>query len=172
MLQLDSFLKIIIYKIEAVAPHHAPDMIYDRLLESLARNLLHYDASYDAAYHHPVADNVSWLGFTHGVTFANAVRSECTSVPQLWPSGLLQMACFIGRNRRYLDLTLPETAWEVADTDLFFNEVHEGFVDKQLRCLTHGLKGLRPHERATVAGRSPSAVYDTGHPEVLINARQ
>ena len=115
------------------APHHAPDMIYDRLLESLARNLLHYDARYDDAYHHPVADNVSWLGFTHGITFANAVRSECTSVPQLWPSGLLQMACFIGRNRRYLDLTLPETAWEVTDTDTFFDEVHEGLLDHGMR---------------------------------------
>ncbi len=114
-------------------PHHAPQAIYDRLLESLARNLVHYDASYDAAYHHPVKDNVSWLGFTHGITLANAVRSQCASLPQLWPAGLLQMACFVGRNRRYLDLNLSETEWEVADTDTFFSEVHETLLDHGMR---------------------------------------
>ena len=115
------------------APHHAPEAIYDRLLESLARNLLHYDTNYDAAYHHPVADNVSWLGFTHGITFANAVRSECAASPQLWPAGLLQMACFIGRNRRYLDLDLEETAWDVADTEAFFGETREMLLDHGMR---------------------------------------
>jgi hypothetical protein len=115
------------------APHHTPEVIYDRLLESLARNLLHYDANYDAAYHHPVRDNVGWLGFTHGITFANAVRSECTHVPQLWPAGLLQMACFVGRNRRYLDLTLPAATWEVTDTETFFGDVHEKLLDHGMR---------------------------------------
>ncbi len=114
-------------------PHHAPEVIYDRLLETLARNLLNYDASYDAAYHRPVTDNVGWLGFTHGITFANAVRHECTALPHLWPAGLLQMACFIGRNRRYLDLTLTETQWEVADTDAFFSETHEMLLDHGMR---------------------------------------
>jgi len=108
-------------------------MSSDRLLESLARNLVHYDASYDTAYHHPVTDNVGWLGFTHGITFANAVRSECASMPQLWPAGLLQMACFVGRNRRYVDLALPETTWEVTDTDAFFGEVHEMLLDHGMR---------------------------------------
>lgn len=115
------------------APHHAPEAIYDRLLESLARNLLHYDARYDAAYHHPVKDNVSWLGFTHGITFANAVRSQCAHFPPLWPAGLLQMACFVGRNRRYLDVTLSETEWDVADADHFFGEVHEMLLDHGMR---------------------------------------
>ena len=115
------------------APHHAPEVIYDRLLESLARNLLHYDMSYDAAYHRPVQDNVSWLGFTHGITLANAVRSECGLFPHLWPAGLLQMACFVGRNRRYLDLTLDEAAWDVADTDAFFGDVREMLLDHGVR---------------------------------------
>ncbi len=115
------------------APHHAPEVMYDRLLESSARNLLHYDTGYDTAYHRPVADNVSWLGFTHGITFANAVRSECASKPHLWPAGLLQMACFVGRNRRYLDLTLAEAAWEVADADAFFGDVHELLLDHGMR---------------------------------------
>ncbi len=115
------------------APHHAPEALYDRLLESLARNLLHYDTSYDAAYHRPVKDNVSWLGFTHGITLANAVRSQCAYFPQLWPAGLLQMACFVGRNRRYLDLTTPETDWDVADADTVFSEVREMLLDHGIR---------------------------------------
>lgn len=115
------------------ASHHAPEVIYDRLLESLAHNLLYYDTRYDTAYHHPVQDNVSWLGFTHGITFANAVRSECTSFPHLWPAGLLQMACFVGRNRRYLDLTLGDTDWDVADADTFFSGVHEMLLDHGVR---------------------------------------
>lgn len=113
--------------------HHAPETIYDRLLEILARNMLHYDTSYGTAYHRPVADNITWLNFTHGITFANAVRHECASQPQLWPAGLLQMACFIGRNRRYLDLTLNETEWDVADADAFFDETHEMLLDHGIR---------------------------------------
>ncbi len=99
----------------------------------MARNLLHYDTSYGEAYHRPVKDNVTWLGFTHGITLANAVRSECADLPQLWPAGLLQMACFVGRNRRYLDLTLAEAAWEVTDTDSFFSETREMLLDHGIR---------------------------------------
>lgn len=50
------------------APHHAPEAIYDELLTSLARNLVHYNINYDTAYHRPVQDNVGWLNFTHGLT--------------------------------------------------------------------------------------------------------
>ena len=86
------------------AAAHTPEALYQALLEALARNFLYYDAAYDAQYHRPVSDNVSWLSFTHGITFANAVRTQCAALPDLWAPGLLQMACFVGRNRRYLDL--------------------------------------------------------------------
>ena len=49
----------------------------------------------------PVSGNVNWLDFTHGLTFANAVRRQCTRFPELWPQGLLQMACFNGRNAAF-----------------------------------------------------------------------
>jgi len=35
----------------------------------------------------PVSDNVGWLDLTHGLTFANAVRRQCSRFPELWPSG-------------------------------------------------------------------------------------
>jgi len=115
------------------ASSHAPEVLYHQLLEALARNLLYYDATYDSAYDRPVSDNVGWLGFTHGITFANAVRSQCTAFSHLWPAGLLQMACFLGRNRRYIDLTMSTDEWEVSDTEVFFDDVHELLLDHGMR---------------------------------------
>lgn len=117
------------------AASHTPEGLYQALLEALAHNLLYYDATYDTQYHRPVSDNVSWLSFTHGVTFANAVRTQCAALPSLWAPGLLQMACFVGRNRRYLDLELAqrEEEWSVADADGFFEEVADLLLDHGLR---------------------------------------
>jgi nitrite reductase/ring-hydroxylating ferredoxin subunit len=117
------------------AVSHTPEALYQALLEALARNFLCYDATYDTQYHRPVSDSVSWLSFTHGITFANAVRAQCAAVPALWAPGLLQMACFVGRNRRYVDLELAQTEgeWAVADPDGFFGEVTELLLDHGLR---------------------------------------
>ena len=117
------------------AVSHTPEALYQALLEVLARNFLCYDATYDTQYHRPVSDNVSWLSFTHGITFANAVRAQCAAVPSLWAPGLLQMACFVGRNRRYVDLELAQTEgeWAVADPGGFFGEVTELLLDHGLR---------------------------------------
>jgi nitrite reductase/ring-hydroxylating ferredoxin subunit len=112
---------------------HRPEALYDALLEALARNLLHYDMEYQFKIDRPVSDNVGWLDFTHGVTFANAVRRLCGKYPRLWPRGLLQMACFAGRNRRYLDLQLDEAPWFVDDAEAFFAGAHERLLDHGLR---------------------------------------
>ena len=50
-----------------------------------------------------IADNVSWLDFTHALTFANAARHICEEQPDLWPHALLQMALFVGRNKGYVN---------------------------------------------------------------------
>src|SRR5262249_16880027 len=63
---------------------HRPETLYDALLEALARNLLHFDTRYGAAFDRPVHQNVGWLDFTHGVTFANAARVVCARYPQYW----------------------------------------------------------------------------------------
>jgi nitrite reductase/ring-hydroxylating ferredoxin subunit len=112
---------------------HRPQMLYDALLEALARNLLHFDTSYDLAFDRPVRHNVGWLDFTHGVTFANAARVVCTRYPRYWGAALLQMACFLGRNRPYLDLGIDESAWQVPDPDAFFAAAHERILDHGFR---------------------------------------
>jgi hypothetical protein len=110
-----------------------PVALYDALLELAARNLLHYDMAYQFNYDRPVTDNVGWLDFTHGVTFANAVRHVCARHPQLWPPALLQMACFAGRNHGYLDLELDESPWLVDDAEPFFAAFREKLLDHGLR---------------------------------------
>jgi hypothetical protein len=111
---------------------HRPEALYDALLEALALNLLHFDTSYQAAFDRPVSQNVGWLHLTHGLTFANAARGLCTRHPQFWGAALLQMACFLGRNRPYLGLALDATAWRVPDAAAFLAATQEGLLDHGL----------------------------------------
>jgi nitrite reductase/ring-hydroxylating ferredoxin subunit len=112
---------------------HRPQTLYSALLEALARNVVHFDTRYDDAFDRPVHQSIGWLDFTHGVTFANAARALCTRYPQHWGAALLQMACFLGRNRPYLDLGIEESAWRVPDPDAFFAATHERILDHGLR---------------------------------------
>jgi len=107
--------------------------VYDALLEALAKSLLHYDTGYQDAFDGPVNDNVGWLDFTHGVTFANAARNVAARHPHLCRQGLLQMALFVGRNRRYIDPEVDESAWRVEDDAAFFAAIEERLVDHGLR---------------------------------------
>jgi nitrite reductase/ring-hydroxylating ferredoxin subunit len=112
---------------------HRPQTLYDALLEALARNLLHFDASYGQAFDRPVHQNIGWLDFTHGVTFANAARIMCSQHPRYWGAALLQMACFLGRNRPYLGVGIDEPAWHVPRPDAFFAAAHERILDHGIR---------------------------------------
>jgi nitrite reductase/ring-hydroxylating ferredoxin subunit len=112
---------------------HPPRTLYDALLKALARNLLHFDTRYDLAFDRPVRQNIGWLDFTHGVTFANAARVMCTRYPRYWGAALLQMACFLGRNRPYLDLGIDELPWRVPDADTFFAASYERILDHGIR---------------------------------------
>jgi len=114
-------------------PGNETQVVYDRLLEALARNMLHYDTSYGAAWDRPVSQNTSWLAFTHGLTFANAVRVCCTRYPEFWPQGLLQMACFVGRNHAFLDQQIDADDWQVDDPAAFRSSVRETMLDHGLR---------------------------------------
>ena len=107
--------------------------LFDALLEALCRNLLHYDMGYDRAFDKPVAKSVGWLHLTHGVTFANAARNLCEKYPRLWRPALLQMACFVGRNRPFLDMDLEERAWFVDDREGFLEASHQKILDHGLR---------------------------------------
>tara|TARA_R110002167_G_scaffold82433_1_gene224960 strand:+ start:650 stop:2242 length:1593 start_codon:yes stop_codon:yes gene_type:complete len=103
--------------------------LYDALLGATAWNLLHFDLAFQESTAGPVSQNVNWLDFTHGITFANAVRRLCERVPSLWPQGLLQMACFVGRNKAFVDPTLDEAAWRPADPAGYANAARRQVFD-------------------------------------------
>ncbi|MDJ0777540.1 MAG: Rieske 2Fe-2S domain-containing protein [Gammaproteobacteria bacterium] len=89
----------------------APEEIYRALLLANAVNQLSFDLAQDQRQHVPVSGNVGWLDFTHGLTFANAVRRQCRRFPELWPQGLLQMACFNGRNAGFTTADADPEPW-------------------------------------------------------------
>ncbi len=108
-----------------------PQRLYQALLEAGAWNMLHFDLAYQARTDGQISQNVGWLDFTHHITFANAVRVACERYPELWPQGLLQMACFVGRNAAYVDRNLDTSEWHV--------EQPAAFLEANLRSLfDHG----------------------------------
>ena len=136
----------------------SPECLHDALLEVAARHLLHFDARYQSDSHRSVSQNVGWLDFTHAVTFGSAVRERCQRFPEQWPRGLLQMACFAGRNAGFLDRDLETGPWQVDDPGAFWARAHELVLDHGLRdpiFSSHVLKTTRAVE-AEVRGASPS----------------
>lgn len=99
-----------------------PHGLYRVLLAANANNMLAYDMTYQEQTERSFRDNIGWLDFTHAITFANAVRLECDKFPELWPQGLLQMACFSGRNAPYTDASLDAALWRVGDAASFIDE--------------------------------------------------
>ena len=102
---------------------------YNALFGANAYNMLTYDTYYQEQTTRSIQDNVGWLDFTHGITFANAVRLQCTKFPDLWPQGLLQMACFSGRNAPYTDPAQDVTRWQVEDAERFVSDTIESLFD-------------------------------------------
>lgn len=99
---------------------HDPASLHLALLRAAGLNMLRFDLARQDATDNPVSDNVDWLDFTHAVTFANAVRRACGEWGAgLWPAGLAQMACFVGRNRAYLDESVSLDDWDVGDVGSF-----------------------------------------------------
>lgn len=109
-----------------------PEELYAALQEALAWNLLHFALRHDQATDNKVADNVGWLDFTHGITFANAVRVLCGRTPDLWPRALLQMGCFVGRNQAYIDHDLAVEEWQVDNPDDFFGKTFSALLDHEI----------------------------------------
>lgn len=108
-----------------------PETIYEALLLANAINLLSFDIAQQEKVHITVSGNVGWLDFTHGLTFANAVRQQCARFPDLWPPALLQMACFNGRNAGFTTSKIDLESWKSIDL--------EGQMDRLLgRVLDHG----------------------------------
>jgi len=97
----------------------AAEDLYSVLLAASAMNLLRYDMRYQERTGNGAGENIDWLDFTHAITFGNAVRLQCRKVPELWPQGLLQMACFVGRNSGFVDQAIRLEQWRVRDRRSF-----------------------------------------------------
>ena len=108
------------------------DSLYDALMGACAWSLLHFDLGIDAQSDKPVSHNVGWLDFTHALTFANAARHLCAARPDLWPKALLQIACFIGRNKPFVDAILDTGPWRIADRDAFLARERAALYDHGL----------------------------------------
>jgi hypothetical protein len=104
----------------ASARERTPEALHGLLLGDAARNLLEFDTRWEARTDGSIAQNVGWLDFTHGLTFANAVRLQCAKFPELWPQALLQMACFVGRNTGFTTPGDAAERWRVADRVAFY----------------------------------------------------
>ncbi len=103
--------------------------LFDALLGRLAGDMLRMDLDVPARTDRSVSHNVGWLDFTHGLTFTNAVRVQCSKYPDLWPQGLLQMACFAGRNTSYVERDLDVSVWQVAKPKAFLKARMEALFD-------------------------------------------
>lgn len=137
-----------------------PKDLFDALLGAAAWNLLHFDIAHDVATEVPIGDGVGWLDFTHGITFANAVSRICTHQPELRPRGLMQMACFVGRNKAYVDPALETSRWRVDDGERFFMRAFEELYDHGIWrniIVAHRLKTLAAAEDLLRA--DPQAAY-------------
>jgi hypothetical protein len=103
--------------------------LYDALLGAALFNLLHFDTASEHATHNAIADNVGWLDFTHALTFANACRHICEERPDLWPRAALQLALFIGRNRKYVRRSVDPAQWNVNDREAFLADAANTLYD-------------------------------------------
>lgn len=134
-----------------------PEVLYDALLGANCWNMLHFDLPQQDRVSGAIADNVGWLDFTHGLTFANAVRVQCRKYPDLWPAGLLQMGCFVGRNAGFVDGEQDVSRWRVSDGAAFLERQQRALFDhaqpehivschlvKVLTALTDELEAARP----------------------------
>ncbi|HEX4303698.1 MAG TPA: Rieske (2Fe-2S) protein [Rhizomicrobium sp.] len=106
-----------------------PREVYDALLGAAAFNLLRFDTRVDGATDNAIADNASWLDFTHALTFANAARHICGGQPELWRQALLQMALFVGRNKAYVRTQQDVAAWRVESAAGFIASEMDGLFD-------------------------------------------
>ena len=107
----------------------APRNLYTTLLSGNAKNLLYFNKALQNKVHDRPGDNIGWFDFTHGLTFANAVRITCEKFSALWSKGLLQMACFYGRNRPYIDEAINKEDWIVSSKTSFESRVRATILD-------------------------------------------
>lgn len=138
--------------------------IYRALLLANAYNFLGFDIAQQDKTRVPVSGNVGWLDFTHAITFASAVRQQCTKYPELWPQGLLQMACFSGRNAAYTSNQVDLESWRSPSPGQTLKDLIEKVLDHgqgEHIVSVHLLK-------TTLAVREEMALLDDGDAQLLL----
>ena len=103
--------------------------LFRSLLAANALNMVRFDLTHLEDLDQPYGSDFGWLDLTHGLTFAEAVLALCSKCPDLWPAGLLQMACFSGRNIGHQDESVNPEDWMVADRNAFFSTVYDTLFD-------------------------------------------
>ena len=106
-----------------------PERLHSALLGASAWNMLAFDLDRAMRTSGPISGNVGWLDFTHALTFGAAVRASCERHPGEWPRGLLQMACFVGRNRAFTVAEPDLDHWHVEDIDGYMDSAVERLFD-------------------------------------------
>ena len=103
--------------------------LFRSLLGANALNMVRFNLRHLDDLDQPYGSDFGWLDLTHGLTFAEAVMSLCSRFPELWPLGLLQMACFAGRNIGHQDEKVDPDDWTIADPGAFFAEAERTLLD-------------------------------------------
>ncbi len=130
--QMQEWRKLSIAKSLALTASYAKtetQRLYHALLGSNAWSLLAFDIHQQNKTDIPISDNIGWLSFTHGITFANAVNKICSRYPELWPAGLLQMSCFCGRNAAFTEPQADLMNWRVGGANHFYQAEIEKLFD-------------------------------------------
>ena len=133
--------------------------LFRSLLAANALNMVRFDLRHLEDLDQPYGGDFGWLDLTHGLTFAEAVLALCSKYPDLWPAGLLQMACFSGRNIAHQDESVNPEDWMVVDRSSFFSGAYDKLFDHghdRYIVSTHLVK-------TTMSVRSLLASPETGH---------
>ncbi len=107
----------------------APLDLFRSLLGANAMNMLTFDLAHLDDIDRPYGSDFGWLDLTHGLTFSDAVLRLCRRHDDLWPAGLLQMACFAGRNIGHQSPNVDFEDWKVADRAAFLSDVGARLLD-------------------------------------------
>ncbi len=132
----------------------APETIHRALLRAAARNLVRFDVALEGRWTNAVATNVGWLDFSHGLTFGHAVGALARKYPELWPDGLLQMACFVGRNAGYVG---PDGAAPIGDRAALWRRARETVLDHGLRDPIFGAHWVKTYCAVSAEAREDAA---------------
>lgn len=131
-----------------------PQLLFRALLTANALNMLTFDLSCLEELDTPYGSDRGWLDFSHALTFADAVLTLCSRHPDLWPAGLLQMACFAGRNIGHADSSVQFEDWQVYDKSQFFLEATARMLDhgeSEYIASVHLLKTIQAVQRLSVS---------------------